>query len=188
GAGAHRRVEEHQRDRLSAQLVTELFALERGRLRQQRVEVGARPVLGVEEVPGGRSHRGGSVRKEGTPGGKTKSPARRLGFRVSRHDDVRASGYPAWWKGRRRRAREVMPAAIHAEVTMSASARKWVIGRECSHAARPSATGTSRGTPRCGCKGGSQAAGPGHDGGDPDADAQAVARIVGQARPVRSEE
>src|SRR5690606_7326780 len=77
-----------------------------------------------------------------------------------------------------------MPAAIQAEVTMSASARKWVIGRECSHAARPSATGTSRGTPRCGCKGGSQTAGPGHDGGDPDADAQAVARIVGQARPV----
>src|SRR5690606_812093 len=50
GAGAHGGIEEHQRDRAPLQFTAQLVALERGRLGEQRVQVRAAPVLGVEEV------------------------------------------------------------------------------------------------------------------------------------------
>ena len=50
GAGAHGRIEEHQRDRLALQRVTQLVLLVEGGLGQQRIEVAAAPVLRVQEV------------------------------------------------------------------------------------------------------------------------------------------
>src|SRR5690606_21745872 len=50
GAGAHRGVEEHQRDRASLERIAQALALEPGRVGEQRVQVGAAPVLRVEEV------------------------------------------------------------------------------------------------------------------------------------------
>ena len=86
-----------------------------------------------------------------------------------------ASGYPARWRDSGRRAREVMPAAMRAEVRMSASA--W---RSCHRArivacAAPAAQALQRrqATVLAGMYRRHR-----------DADAQAVARVVGQARAV----
>ncbi|MCY1313051.1 hypothetical protein D9M70_635370 [compost metagenome] len=50
GAGAHRRIEEHQRDRLAFQRIAQLVLLVQRGLRQQGVQFGAAPVLRVQEV------------------------------------------------------------------------------------------------------------------------------------------
>src|SRR5690606_20870690 len=50
GTGAQRGIEEHQRDRLALERVASGAALELGGPRQHRVEPGAGPVLGIEEV------------------------------------------------------------------------------------------------------------------------------------------
>ena len=114
GAGAQRRIEEHQGDRLRPlQLVAELAALEGDRLREQRVELRAAPVLGIEEVlHGGQRSCWLAWRKQ-------KSPARGWAFPVTNR---RRPAYPAEMCGSGRRAREVMPAAMRAEVRMSALA------------------------------------------------------------------
>src|SRR5690606_6386302 len=52
-ARAHRRVEEQQRNRLAGELRSRLRGPERGRLRQQRIELRAGPVLGGEEMSNG---------------------------------------------------------------------------------------------------------------------------------------
>ena len=41
--------------------------------------------------------------------------------------EMASSGYPARWQASGRRAREVMPAAMRAEVRIWASARSWFI-------------------------------------------------------------
>ncbi|MNV50586.1 hypothetical protein D3C71_1426040 [compost metagenome] len=50
GAGAHGRVEEHQGNRFALELVAQFVALEQRGLGQQGIQVGAAPVLGVQEV------------------------------------------------------------------------------------------------------------------------------------------
>ena len=117
GARAQRRVEEHQRDRLALERVAQLVALEQRGLRQQRVELGAAPVLGVQEMlmsvgPGmsiGKRWPSCRVRKGST---KTKKPSARLGCPVKR---TMTSGRPSWSEDSGRRAREVMPEAMRAE-------------------------------------------------------------------------
>src|SRR5690606_22708395 len=125
GAGAQRRVEEHQRDRLAPERIAGRALLETRGLREHRVEFGAGPVLGVEEVPG----HGFDLRSEGRPavfsGPETKKPSAKAGFDLELQ--WRRSGYPAS-RASGRRAREVMPAAMRAEVRMSALAHGFCIG------------------------------------------------------------
>src|SRR5690606_40633235 len=91
--------------------------------------------MGVGE---GRREKGEGARR------KRESPARGLGF-FWMQGCVRS--YPAGGNSGRR-AREVMPAAMRAEVRTTAVAARSFIGRESSHGggrgARPAATGSLR--------------------------------------------
>ena len=57
GAGAHRRVEEHQRDALALERIAQLVALVQRGLGQYGIQFGAAPVLGVQEMLHGGSRR-----------------------------------------------------------------------------------------------------------------------------------
>src|SRR5690606_23115201 len=114
GAGAQRGVEEHQRDGLALQRFADRRALEAGGGGQQRVQLGAGEVLGIEEML--------HWRDSGL--GKAKSPA--LG-RAFIGGAVARPGYPAGMWASRRRAREVMPAAMRALVRTGALALGWFI-------------------------------------------------------------
>ena len=85
GAGAHRRVEEHQRDRAAFQRIPQRLPLETRGIRQQRIELGALPVLGIEEVLHSECLGWGGLRWP-----ETKKPSRRAGFRkVTRTHAIR---------------------------------------------------------------------------------------------------
>src|SRR5690606_1709761 len=125
GPRAQRRVEEHQGNGLALERVAGGMALVAGSFGQQRVDFGAAEVLGVEEV----FHRG-REKGEGRRGkAETKKPSAGLGFSWMQG---RVRSYPAGGNSGRR-AREVMPAAMRAEVRTTAVAAWRFIGRASSH-------------------------------------------------------
>ena len=76
GAGAHGGVEEHQGDGLALERIAQPVLLVQRGLRQQRVEVTAGPVLGIEEVA--KAHRGSCCGGEAAVAGnpENRNPAR----------------------------------------------------------------------------------------------------------------
>src|SRR5690606_18843096 len=124
-------------------LVAQGPTLELGGSGQQRVQFGAAPVLGVEEMlhrrdPGGEA------------GEKRKSPARGWAFRT---DERLRPAYPAamWASGRR--AREVMPAAMRAEVRTAAARSGDMGGQYAGRARGRQAPGQSAAPSRSGVTG-----------------------------------
>src|SRR5690606_17647391 len=78
GAGAQRGIEEHQGDRLALERIAGGVALVAGSLGQQRIELGAAEVLGVEEVVHGRWRKEAGEGRRGKA--ETKKPSAGLGF------------------------------------------------------------------------------------------------------------
>src|SRR5690606_35273071 len=136
GAGAHGRIEEHQRDRTPLERIAQAFALEAGGVHQQRVQFGAAPVLRVEEM----LHLGVRVDGRWMRPSETKKPSLWLGSgmtatlvrsaQLSRRDpvDARAGSCPTPCGRRSGRRRWQEGAARH----------------ESSHAAHCTATGCAR--------------------------------------------
>ncbi len=81
GAGAHGGIEEHQRDRFAFQRIAQLVLLVSRRLRQQGIQLGAAPVLRVQEV----LHQGILVRECcGNSGAENEKTQPLAGFRQDR--------------------------------------------------------------------------------------------------------
>src|SRR3546814_640410 len=97
GTGAQRGVEEHQRDGLSLERIAGRMALEARGLGQQRVDLGAGQVLGVEEV-----FHLGRERREGRRERETKKPSTGAGLFS---ECGKASGLPSERRFRSARAR-----------------------------------------------------------------------------------
>src|SRR5690606_3488443 len=100
GAGTQRGIEEHQGDRLALERIAGGVALVAGSLGQQRIELGAAEVLGVEEVDHGRWRREAGEGRRGKA--ETKKPSAGAGLFL---DAGMRPELPSWGEFRSARAR-----------------------------------------------------------------------------------
>ncbi|MNM45626.1 hypothetical protein D3C81_565520 [compost metagenome] len=146
GAGAHGGVEEHQGDRLALEVIAQLVLLEQRRLREQRIEIGAAPVLGVQEMlqrhqsilccgmsplPAVGCAKARLIAFETFRNQKRKNPAG-AGFS---EQTARSPGHPAnmWDSGRR--ARDVMPEVIRAVLVACWKLLAFIVAHTRTHPA-----------------------------------------------------